>query len=202
LGGPCGPAGSRECVAEQGICRICMKKLAVEKALRWMLAAWTLVAFVSAAPTVVHSHSDGYRSHQHDPAARVPDGLTQSLTPRALQDGCEGGSHLSAADFHKHGGVWLLGFVKYLPTPTKPVSSDSESRCCGSEPMPVVVSAQGWRACSNGVAGDYLQSVSLAALSVECICQSGQQETPVLGVAPSAPLCDRARHERSGVLLA
>ena len=178
-----------------------MKKLAVENALRWVLAAWTLAASVFVAPTVAHDHPGGCRSHQHDPADCVPDGLSQSFTPEALQNGREGGTCLLAADFHRHGYFLLLGAVKYLPMPSEPASPHSKSPC-GWETILVVSSARGLRACSNGVAGDHLQLASPADLSVDCICQSGQHEIPALGVALSAPLCDRARHERSGVQLA
>ena len=178
-----------------------MNKPVVENALRWMLAAWTLGASSFVAPTVVHSHTGGLRSHRHDLADGAPDGLVRSFLPEALRNGYEGRTCLSAADIHQHGRFLLLGAVKYLPMPSEPVSPHSKS-LCGWETILVVSSAQGLRACSNGVAGDHLQSASLAALSVECTCQSGQQEIIALGVAPSAPLCDRARHERSGVQLA
>jgi hypothetical protein len=178
-----------------------MKKLAVENALRWVLAAWTLAASVFVAPTVAHGHPGGHRSHQHDPADCVADGQWESFTPKALQDGHEGETCLSAADFHRHGYFLLLGAVKYLPIPSEPVSPHSKS-LCGWETILVVSSAQGSRASSNGVAGNHSELASLADLSVDCIWQAGQHEMHALGAAPCAPLCDRARHERSGVLLA
>jgi hypothetical protein len=178
-----------------------MNRPAVENALRWMLAAWTLGASVFVAPTVVHGHVGGRRSHQHHPADCVPDGLSQSFLPEAPRNGYEGRTCLSAADFHRHRSFSLLEAVKYVPMPSEPVSPHGKSPC-GWETIPVVSSARGLRACSHGVAGDHLQLASPADLSVECICQSGQHKTPAPGAAPSAPLCDRARHERSGVQLA
>jgi len=145
--------------------------------------------------------SGGVGSHQHDPADGVPDRLSQSHTPDAPQNGHEGGTCLPVADFHQHGCFLLLGAVKCLPMPSEPVSPHSKSPCSW-ETILVVSSPQGLRACSNGVAGDHLQLASLADRSVECICQSGQHEIPPLAAGPSAPLCDRARHERSGVQLA
>jgi hypothetical protein len=178
-----------------------MKRRTVEIALRWMLAAWTLGASAFVTPTVAHAHPGGYSPHQHDSADCVPDGLSPSFTPEAPKKGYEGRTCLSAADFHHHGCFLLLGAVGYLPTPSEPVGPHGQLPC-GWETILVVSSAQGLRACSNGVAADHLKLASLADISMECICQSGQDAIPVLGVAPSAPLCDRARHERSGVLLA
>jgi len=179
-----------------------MNKPAVENALRWMLAVWTLWASSSVLPPLVHSHLGGRQPHEHDRAGCVPHGRSCSLAPTALQNGYEGGTCLSAADFHRHGYSRLLGFVKYLPTPTEPSGPHGKLRW-GWETIVGVSAVRALRACSNGVAGDHwLQSASPADLSVNCVCQSGQHEIPVLGVAPSAPLCDRARHERSGVQLA
>jgi hypothetical protein len=178
-----------------------MNRSAVKNALRWMLAAWTLAASVFASSTVAHSHPGGCRSHQHDTAGCVPDGLSHSFTPEALPIGHESGARLLAADFHQHPCLLLPGAVKYLPMPSEPAGPHSNSPW-GWETILVVSSAQGLRACSSGVAEDYLQLASLADRLMECTRQSGQHKIPALGVAPSAPLCDRARHERSGVLLA
>jgi hypothetical protein len=186
-----------------------MKRRAVNSALRWMLAAWTLWAFVLACPTVVHSHLGGENPHQHDPSDCVPDAHSYPFAPEALLSGHGGGLCLSAADFHQHGCLPLLGAVKYLPMPTEPCGLRCKAPCglhckapCGWPLAVVAATAQGRRACSSAVTGDHLQLASPVDLSGECIGRSGQREIPAVGAAPSAPLCDRARHERSGVLLA
>lgn len=178
-----------------------MNKLAVESALRWMLAAWTLLATTFASPTFAHSHLEGGSPHGHDRSDCVSADLPQPSRPGDDQGGYHGGMSLSGADFHEHRCLLLLGAVEYLPITSEPGSSHQKSPCSW-ETIIVVSAAQGIRACSNGLAVDHLQLASLANRSVDCICPSGQHEIPVLDAAPSAPLCDRARHERSGVQLA
>lgn len=178
-----------------------MNKSAVENVLRWMLAAWTLLATTFAFPTFAHSHFDGDRPHGHDRSDCVSADLPQPSRPGDDQGGYHGGMSLSGADFHEHRCLLLLGAVEYLPITSEPGSSHQKSPC-GWETIIAVSAAQGIRACSNGLAVDHLQLASLANRSVDSICPSGQNEIPVLDAAPSAPLCDRARHERSGVQLA
>lgn len=179
-----------------------MKKLAVENALRCVLAAWTLLATTLGSSIFAHSHIEGDRPHQHDRSDCVSYASAHSCTSVAVEDSHEGDVCLSAADFHQHGCGLLPGAIKYLPTPSAPNIPHGTSPY-GWETIIAVSAAQGTRACSNGVAAvGHWQLGSPVDLCVGCVCPTGQHETSVLGVAPSTPLCDRARHERSGVLLA
>lgn len=178
-----------------------MNKLTVESTLRWVLAAWTLLATTLVSPTVVHSHFEGYRPHGHDRSDSISVGLLQPSRSGGDQGGYRRGISLSGADCHEHRYLLLVGAVEYLPVSGEPGSSHQKSQC-GWETILAVSAAPGMRACSNGLAVDQLQLASLANRSVDCICQSGQHEISAPDAAPSAPLCDRARHERSGVQLA
>ena len=175
-----------------------MKRLAVENAMRWTLAACTLCASVFASSAVLHSHPGGKSPHQHEQADPVLNALSHSIAPKALAGGCEGGTYLSDADLHQHGYLLLLGAVKYLPISGSPHGKSP----CGWETLIIAVStAPGLRACSNGAVAGHFELVALADLS-GCICLSGQREIPSSSAAPGSLLCDRARHERSGVQLA
>jgi hypothetical protein len=177
-----------------------MKKHSVENALRCMLAAWMLLATASASSTFAHSHFDGDRPHGHEQFDCVPADLPQLPRPGDDQGGHRGSLSLSDADFHQHWYLLLFG-VEYQPVPSE-LGSSREKSPCGWETIIAVSTAQGKRASSIGVGVDYLQLTSLANRFVDCVCQPGQHEIPAIGDAPTAPLCDRARHERSGVQLA
>src|SRR3990170_5269911 len=125
-----------------------MEKPSVEDALRWMLAAWTLWASVFASPTVVHSHSEGGRPHQHDRSDCPVNGLSHSALPAAGQGDCDRGMSLSATESHRHGFILLLG-VEYLPISGEPTGPQGKS-LCGWETIIAVSAAQGIRAHSNG----------------------------------------------------
>jgi hypothetical protein len=178
-----------------------MKNRSVENPLRWMLAAWSLLATMLGSSAFVHSHSGGDQPHRHARSAWVPNAPSHPFVPGAAQGSYEGGLCLSAADFHRHGRILLLGAIKYLPTPGEPAIPHGKSPC-DWDTIIAVSAAQRTRACSNGVAVGHCELGSLADFCVGCVCPTGQQEIPALGFAQSAPLCDRARHERSGVQLA
>jgi hypothetical protein len=42
----------------------------------------------------------------------------------------------------------------------------------------------------------------LTVVSMDCLREYGQRGIPRADIGPASPLCDRARHERSGVQLA
>ena len=107
---------------------------------------------------------------------------------------------LSAVDFHRHGCLVLLGAVTYQPMSGESTNSHEKSPI-GWETI-AISAAQGVRTLSKGLAVDHSGLVALTILSISCICESKQCETRCAGVAPASLLCDRARHERSGVQLA
>jgi hypothetical protein len=172
-----------------------MKKVSVEKVLRWMLAAWMLLATSVTSSTFMHNHSGGDMSHQHDRSD------SQSSVLLAVHDSHDGDVSSSAADVHRHGCLALFGAVTYLPMPGGPTGSGGKS-LAGWETMVAVSASQDVRTLAKGLTIDHSGLASLAVLSTSCICESKQHETLCAGAAPASPLCDRARHERSGVQLA
>ena len=174
-----------------------MQNVSVENGVRWMLAAWMLLATSVTVPTFVHSHSGGNLSHQHDNSVCE---RSHSLASAALRDCHDGTISLSAVDVHRHGGLALLGAITHQPMPGEPSGSHEKSPN-GWETI-VISTAQGVRTLTKGLAVDRSGLASSTVFSMGCICESKQHETLYAGLAPASPLCDRARHERSGVQLA
>jgi hypothetical protein len=119
----------------------------------------------------------------------------------AIPKGYERGTCPLTADLHKHPGLLLLGAVKHLPVPSEPVSPDGKSPG-GWETISTVLSARGLRACSASTVADDFELVPVADFSVGCACSIEQREVSTSSITPGSQLCDRARHERSGVQLA
>jgi hypothetical protein len=187
------------CVAACGIFRASMMKtVSVEHALRWMLAAWMLLAASVTPSTIVHGHSGGSLSHQHDTS-----GGARSYSPlsASIHDGHDGDVSLSAADVHCHGFLTLFGAIAYQPMPGEPCDSHEKSSSTW-ETIVTISAGQGNRALMKHLAVDHSGQTSQAVVSIGCICAPKQHETLSAGTAPASPLCDRARHERSGVQLA
>jgi hypothetical protein len=174
-----------------------MKNVSVENGLRWMLAALMLLATSVTSSTYVHGHSGGNLSHQHDKSGCT---LSRSFAPVAFLGGYNNDVSLSAVDVHRHGCLMLLGTITYQPMSGEPCCSHEKSPS-GREMIVTVSAAQGVRTWSKGLTVDHSGLASLAVFSIGCICESKQHETLCAGAAPASPLCDRARHERSGVQL-
>jgi hypothetical protein len=175
-----------------------MRKALVENALRWMLAAWMLLATSFTSSTYVHGHSGGNLSHQHD---RHDSTFSHSSVPTTFHDDHDSHPMLSAADVHRHGCVVLLGAIAYQPVSDKS-SSSQEKLPCSWETLVVVSAAHGVRNLSKTLAIDQSALALAATISIGSVCELKQHELSCAGIALSFPLCDRARHERSGVLLA
>ena len=174
-----------------------MKNASVKNVFRWMLAAWMLLATSVTSSTYVHGHNGGNLSHRHDKSDCT---LSRSFTPAAFYGGYNNDVSLSAVDIHRHGCLAVLGAITHQPMPGEPSGSHEKSPS-GWETI-VVSAAQGVRTLSKGLAVDHSGPTSLAVLSISCICESKQHENLSASAAPTSPLCDRARHERSGVQLA
>lgn len=175
-----------------------MKKSTVENTFRGMLAAWMLLATSVTSSTYVHGHSGGNLSHQHD---RHDSTLSHSTVPTTFHDGHDSHMILSAADVHRHGCVVLLGAIAYQPVSDK--SSTSHQKVpCSWETLVVVSAAHSVRSLSKTLAIDQSALAPVAAISIGGVCELKQHKSFCAGTAPVFPLCDRARHERSGVLLA
>lgn len=190
------PHGEHSAEVEM-IAGLVMKILAVENALRWMLAAWMLLATTFPSSTLSHSHFEGDDHHEHGPS----DCISVAFVPGADRGGHHGEMSLAGADHHRHRFLLLLETVEHLPMPSEPASSQEKSPC-GWDTIIAVSAAPGIRGHSHGLAVDHSRVASLANRSADCICQSGQREIPSSSAALGSLLCDRARHERSGVQLA
>lgn len=175
-----------------------MKRITIENTFRWMLAAWMLLATSVTSSTYVHGHSGGNLSHQHDTHDSTP---SHSSVPPTLHDGHDSHMILSATDVHRHGCVVLLGAIAYQPVSDKS-SSSQEKLPCSWEMLVVVSAAHDVRNLSKTLAIDQSALALTATISIGSVCELKQHESFCAGTAPSFPLCDRARHERSGVLLA
>jgi hypothetical protein len=173
-----------------------MKNVLVDNVFRWLLAAWMLLATSVTFSAFVHGHSGGDLSHQHDTSDCTP---SHSTVPAAFYDGHDNDLGLSAADVHRHRCLILLA-ITYQPMPGEPSGSHEESPS-GGETTLAVSTAQGVRTVSRGVAVDHCWLSSPADPSVDRIGPGKQREILSAGVSLASPLCDRARHERSGVQL-
>jgi hypothetical protein len=174
-----------------------MKNTTVENTLRSLLAAWMLLATSVTSSTFVHGHCGGNLPHQYDKSVCT---LSRSFVPTAFHDGHDNDMSLSAADVHRHRCLILLGAITYQPMPGEPTGSHGKSSS-GWETIVAVSAVQSVRTLSKGVALDHCWLESFANLSVGCISPAKQRETLSSGVVVASPLCDRARHERSGVQL-
>jgi hypothetical protein len=174
-----------------------MKNVSVENVLRWMLAAWMLLATSVTYSTYVHGHSGGNLAHGHGKSDCT---LSRSFAQAAFFGGYNNDVSLSAVDIHRHGWLMLLGAIAHQPMPGEP-SDSHEKAPNGWETIVAISGAQSARTLAKGLTVDHSGLASLAVFSISCIGESKQRETLCAGLAPASPLCDRARHERSGVQL-
>jgi hypothetical protein len=182
----------------KAICRfngVAMKNTSVENALRCLLAALMLLATSATHSTYVHGHSGGNRSHEHD----GPDCFTRSQLPVTPYDGNATSVCLSADDIHRHQCFALFGSITYKSASGEQTDSHGKSTCCGTSVI-AVSACHSVRGLSKNLTADHGGLISVANISSGCVCESKQPES-FAGIAPVSPLCDRARHERSGVLL-
>jgi hypothetical protein len=175
-----------------------MKTRPVQIVTRCLLAAWMLAATWGTSSTYLHSHDGGGLAHQHDEHGSA---ISHDLTPASPHHECEGDTIPAAPSVHRHGCLVLLGALAYQPVPER--SSDSHQRhSCGWETVVAISNAQSVRSPSKSLAASCWGLAVLAALPVGCVCETRRPEYSRAGAMPASTLCDRARHERSGVLLA
>ena len=158
----------------------------MDKALRLLLVVCVLAATLSP-PVIVHAHEDGEMSHQHEHgfSATTADTHRDQLAWR--------GDHL-----HQHVFAVFLGSTHYVPGSQKPAESEQKSlRSCVST------------AVTPSLAAPEPRDRSMPPLSAlrspehePAALRAGGQATAVTVPVGMAFLCDRAHHERSGVLLA
>jgi hypothetical protein len=177
-----------------------MKKIPVENTIRLMLAAWMLLATSVVSSTYVHSHQGGNRSHHHNEDKHAFSSLHVSS---ALHDGYHGDAYLSSGDIHRHGCLTLLGTISYLPIPSRSHVPDSHTNFpIGWDTVVTVSAAPSVRSLAKGPTVDYTEPIAINGVSIGFVCESKQPESSHTDSSSITLLCDRARHERSGVQLA
>jgi hypothetical protein len=173
-------------------------KAMVERTFRCVLAVWMLAASSVSSSTYVHTHGGGSVAHQHDGETCATSGHVASTDDH---DGGAVAVSLSGVDEHSHGCLVWLGMATYHST-HNPSSGLHEQKACRLETIVSISAAQTARTSLRDFWGNSFGPVSQAALSTECPREWKQSDYSCAGSAPAYPLCDRARHERSGVLLA
>jgi hypothetical protein len=171
----------------------------IESGLPVLLAASLLAATTLATPSVVHSHSDGQRPHDHDPGEC---GFNESAK-RHVHRAAHHHDHEAIPDAdHLHEHAYLLFLGCAIPLPESEQSDGSQR---GSHPDRELLFAVPFRnELPRSAGGSFpLQWWFTAAADnhLPCDVVVEQEGAPSI-VAPVPFLCDRARHERSGVLLA
>jgi hypothetical protein len=170
----------------------------VEDGIRWTLATWMLLATPITSSTYVHSHNGGCATHRHDGCECAS---SNSSSPTAHHDDCAASANLFARDTHRHGCLVWFGTITSHSTPDNS-SGPHGKNPCDWETIVAVSAAQTIRAPSKNLLGSHFGLASQAVLATGCVCELKRLEPSCTGTAPVSPLCDRARHERSGVLLA
>ena len=176
-----------------------MNSLLIENGLRVWLAASLLAATTLAIPSFVHSHSGGQRPHDHDPGER---GLSESVK-RHVRRAEHHYHHEAVPDAHHlHEHAYLVFLGRTIPLPE---SEQSDGSHRGSHPECELLYAVPFRNEMPRSAGGSIHLpwwfTSAADNHLRCDVVVEQEGAPSI-VAPAPFLCDRARHERSGVLLA
>jgi hypothetical protein len=178
--------------------RAVMKNVSAENALRSMLAAWMLLATSATSSTFVHEHHGGSVAHEHGEAGCAP---THCHWLPDCADNHDGEVSSAAADVHRHGTLRLFGAVLPMP-PSGPSGSCEKDFSGGCETIVALSAAPSVRNLLRGLAVEQTGSVSTATVPIGCVCETSPTAFSCARVAPVSFLCDRARHERSGVLLA
>ena len=178
-----------------------MKNLAVESALRWVLAAWTLAVSVFAPTTVVHRHSGGQDPHEHNYFDPAPETTLYSFEPMDHREGLEFATSSWPTDLHKHPGFLLIGTVKHVPLPGESNGTNGKS-LGGWETISIALSSRCLRASAASSWADDFELAPVADFCAGCACLREHQEVSTSSDVRCSQLCDRARHERSGVQLA
>jgi len=105
----------------------------------------------------------------------------------------------AADDLHRHVFLVFLGSAVPLPGPDEPGGSHEESP--PDLELLFALPSQNQVLSSSG-GSSHLQCWLTSEVDQRVDCNVGEREVRSSNVAPVAFLCDRARHERSGVQLA
>lgn len=161
-----------------------------------LVLAWGIVP-----PAIRHGHHEGGdRDHRHDAVARDCDdhGAHGHKTEEHAHDDALGVSPGAQDRFVVHLHWRLFGIDFSVPVP-KNGQQDEENDDAEPSVVRLVDSVPTLTVEINGFAGAFPETVSQLGLDSPMV-ESSPSRPPSL--VPSVPLCDRARHERSGVLLA
>ena len=164
---------------------------------------WTLWASALASPAIVHSHSGGESPHRHGRAENSHHALLHSGASGGFVGSGEAETFIAPAEAHQHGRLLFFGSIRYRPMPNAPADRHGDS-LCGCETILTAISPDpGVRVSLSGALGSPFERMSLVDPSMGCVDSAEWGAAACAGAAvPSPLLCDRARHERSGVLLA
>lgn len=186
------------CLAGESV----MMRFKAEKIVRWTLAAYMLWASASAFPPIVHRHAGGSSSHQHDSADGTSAASLHAIDSDAFVRGFDREICATADDLHQHGYVLLLGAAKHLPMRSAVGHPQGTSPCGWETVFTLGVAAPGARACLSGATWGQFELTPVSDSFVAHTGFSERREVQPSSVPSHSLLCDRARHERSGVLLA
>jgi hypothetical protein len=163
-----------------------------------------VLAWGVGATTAVHSHAGGGQEHCHavGPSATGAASKTADRSrPRPGHGFVAGLDGPSPRHLH----LWLLGFEFYLPLPEQSAPAPLESQ--GSDWFPAVSSSTRSALARSGYLGERLFTPMRPLPRAALASVISATDSRLLGRTRSAgeeppliPLCDRARHERSGVL--
>lgn len=157
----------------------------MDKALRLLLIVCVLAATLSP-PVIEHAHEDGESSHQHE------HGFSATASDTHRDQVAWRGDRL-----HQHVLAVFLGSTHCVPASQKPAESEQKSlrTCVTSAVTPSLAAPE---PCDRSMPLSVLRSAEHEPAAL----RAGGQAAAVTVPVGMALLCDRARHERSGVLLA
>jgi hypothetical protein len=175
-----------------------MKHFPIHSTFRWLLTAWMLVATTVMSSTYVHNHNGGNLAHNHDGHGNPPSSLSSAIIH---QDSHQGDLILTAVDTHQHGCLMLLGSLSYRSLPDTS-SNSQKGHPFGWETTVTASLTQDVRLLARSLAPDFFGLASALNLPPGCAIETKPIGYSCAGTTKMPFLCDRARHERSGVLLA
>lgn len=190
--------GCRASVARQGA----MKSVAANSIIRWTLTVWMLWVSAFAIPPIVHRHEGGDRPHQHGPSdgdhvekSQLPD-VDTPVNGHAIA------TIFPSADLHLHSGILLPGAIGHRLAPSELGRSSGPTSCGWETGLTAIATFTGSRVSWLGGVWAHIELWPPPGLFVLQACQSDRFEELSSTAPAHSFLCDRARHERSGVLLA
>jgi hypothetical protein len=170
-----------------------MRNVMVENAVRWMLAASMLLSASVMSSTYVHAHGGGDLLHQHGGAGDVHSCEFDLAASHDVETCLESGGT------HSHLFFMLWGAKICVPAAERPAGAGARAELpCGQDTAVCFTSS------ASVLAVTRLASIDQTS-STFCLDTAGGSLEPkravsfCAGLPQVSLLCDRARHERSGV---